>query len=65
MPAFQILLPLTLYHHEMSNQSQLVWKGITLFIKIQPRGLLHTLNTDTVTYKEKSGFFFLYVMKSL
>lgn len=33
-------------------------KVITLFIKTQPRGLLHTLNTDTVTYKETSGFFF-------
>lgn len=29
----------------------------TLFIKTQPRGLLHTLNTDTVTYKEVCLFF--------
>lgn len=46
-------------HTQLFNRSQdNVGKGITLFIKIQPRGLLHTLNTNTVTYKEKSGFFF-------
>lgn len=40
-----------------SRSQTSVEKGVTLFIKIQPRGFfLHTLNTDTATYKEKTVF---------
>lgn len=57
---FPQLIPSVCLHAQLFSRSQNhVRKGVTLFIKIQPRGLLHTLNTDTVTHNEKSGFFSL------
>lgn len=48
-------------HTQLFSRSQNnVGKGVTLFIKTQPRGLLHTLNINTVTYRDKSGFFSLH-----